>query len=244
MFPSLLIFPEALIYIKSNIIFQIYYNKFTSIDSKKSGLLGLGGSSILIEANNSTHRIDMNCSIGLAIIIVDFLKKQMIENKSKIESKSYLIEPNIANVTIEHFKNEEQLISELFMLNNIQKGLILNSEESLNRINNGLYKWRNKYTFEGEILFGINALPFNKAVSNIFTSMGIYQMASGAKAKFILYKSNPRFYFKAGSLFAPNNLIEKDSNITIELVSISPNNEKGQTIINSILNYVNYKYLN
>ena len=91
LFPSLLIFPEALIYIKSNIIFQIYYNKFTSIDSKKSGLLGLGGSSILIEANNSTHRIDMNCSIGLAIIIVDFLKKKMIENKSKIESKSYLI---------------------------------------------------------------------------------------------------------------------------------------------------------
>jgi hypothetical protein len=95
LFPSLLIFPEALIYINSKKIFQIHYNKLTSIDSKKRGLFGLSGSSIIIESDTSSNKIDMNCDIRVANIIVEFLTKQKVANIGKIESISYLIEPNI-----------------------------------------------------------------------------------------------------------------------------------------------------
>ena len=95
LYPSLLLFPEALIYIKSKKIFQMHYDKLTSIDSKKSGLFGLSGSSILIESDNISHKIDMNCDIRVAIIIVEFLTKQKMANIGKIECKSYLIKPEI-----------------------------------------------------------------------------------------------------------------------------------------------------
>jgi hypothetical protein len=94
-YPSLLVFPAALIFIKSNQIFQINYNKILSIDSKKSGLFGLLGSSIQLQSDTGYHKIAMTCDISLTIKIVAFFTKQMVANIGKTESISYLIESKI-----------------------------------------------------------------------------------------------------------------------------------------------------
>jgi hypothetical protein len=131
--------------------------------------------------------------------------------------------------------------SSLFDLNSIQNDLILDESESRNRMNNGLHKWRNDYSIDGEIIFGLNPNPLNKNLTNVFTQNGIYQQASGARANFIEYSSGPNFTFKKASFLGSNKLIDDKTGFFIDLVSINPGYEKGQKIINTLMDFIQSK---
>jgi hypothetical protein len=141
-------------------------------------------------------------------------------------------------IALSKFKSIDDINSELFSLNSIQKDLILDTTETRNRLDYGLLKWRNDYPIESEIIFGLSPNSLDKNLSNVFTQKGIYQKASGSKAKFIEYSSNPNFTFKKGSFLSSNKLIDEGTGFYIELVTISPENENGQKIINTLLNFI------
>lgn len=144
--------------------------------------------------------------------------------------------------SLSNFKSNEDIYSGLFALNSIQKGLILNESESRNRMNNGLYKWRKGYSIEGEILFGLCPNMFGNNLSNVFTQKGIYYQPNGTKAIFISYSSMPNFSFKKGFFLSSNKLVDDKTGFIIELVTISPEDENGQKIINTLIDFIKSKY--
>jgi hypothetical protein len=144
--------------------------------------------------------------------------------------------------SLSNFKSAEDICSSLFALNSIQKDLILNENESRNRMNNGLLKWGNEYAIDGEILFGLNPNSSSKNISNVFTQKGIYQKTSGTKANFISYSSMPNFSFKKASFLGSNKLVDDKTGFIIELVTINPGNENGQKIINTLIDFIKSKY--
>ena len=133
------------------------------------------------------------------------------------------------------------IFDDLFSLNSIQKDLIIDAAESLNRVNNGFLKWHNKYSIEGDVIFGFSPNALDKNITNIFTETGIYHKVTGANAEFITYSSKPNFNFKKASFLGTNKLIDDKSGFIIDLVTINPENESGQKILNTILGFIKSK---
>lgn len=136
--------------------------------------------------------------------------------------------------------NIDEFMAQLLNLNEIQSGLILDKNQTIDRLNNGFLRWRNNYVIEDEILFGLSSNTLDKNMSNIFTTKGIYYKQSGDKPKYINYNESLNFIFKKGGLFGFNGLIDSSTNFKIELVAMSPEKQKDQIIIKTIVNFINF----
>ena len=142
-------------------------------------------------------------------------------------------------VSLSKFRSEQDIIKDIFFLNNLQRNLILNKElthESMN--SKGMMLWGNKYELKGEIIFGLSPNKLDGMMPIIFTSEGIYKQQSGSEPRYLAYSSCPEFSFQKGGFLSSNKLIDSKSKFCIDLASINPLNETGEKIINCFLNLI------
>jgi len=122
--PTILIFPNAVVYNKGLKLFQIDFSNIKQIDIKK----GIIDTTILVDDDKDNHKIDITANSDLANFIVSFIKLEIskehekvnyINSDNQVHDKSQKIKDslikkyNISEPDLERLKEIEKEKSEL-----------------------------------------------------------------------------------------------------------------------------------
>ena len=132
-------------------------------------------------------------------------------------------------------------IQDVFNLNKVKNGIVLDPDTAINTIKTGMSKWYNEYDIEGEVLFG---LKFGPALNEIVTKEGIYRQKKGAEPDFTSFQDIKEFSFVKTGFFKPNKLLDNETGMSIDVSIYTPEGnsgiDKGSVIIPTLLSYLNH----
>ena len=162
----------------------------------------------------------------------DSLKEDGIKDSAKQDS--VIDSPKDAQ------NNDIKNIDDIFNLNKVKNGIVLDPDTAINTIKTGMSKWYNEYDIEGEVLFGLKCGP---ALNEIVTKEGIYRQKKGAEPDFTAFHEIKEFSFVKTGFFKQNQLIDNETGMSILLSQHTPEGnlgvDKGSLIIPVLLSYLN-----
>ena len=197
--------------------------------------------------------LDMSFNIGVKkdyqALMIDSLTDFINTRANQVTSDDSLKEDGIKDSTKQDSvidspkdaqNNDIKNIDDIFNLNKVKNGIVLDPDTAINTIKTGMSKWYNEYDIEGEVLFGLKCGP---ALNEIVTKEGIYRQKKGAEPDFTAFHEIKEFSFVKTGFFKQNQLIDNETGMSILLSQHTPEGnlgvDKGSLIIPVLLSYLN-----